>query len=734
MRGHRRRSPTASPSPATRSPRRSRCANLDVFEREDLCGHVLAKEGEFRGDARGLRDIPIVGDVRGAGYFHAIELVKDQETKESFNDEESECAAARLPLRRALPPRADLPRRRSRRPRDPARAAADLPTPSSSRRSTTSCGRCSTRPGTDGEPTSAPPGRSAHRCSPSKPRSTSSTSSSPPARHGADAPVRWVHISELEDPTPWLSGGELLLTTGHPARHAAKQRAFVALLADHGLAGLGFGTGFDHEKLPEGAGRRGRGARLPAVRGPVRDAVHRDHRERLRRGSSTSSTRCCSAAIAVQRAARAAGARGARARGDRRARSPRAVGGTACVLDGRGERAPRAASAASSPPRRSPRSATRCAAAPATAQPPSCPRTRLARRRGRSPSRCRSAAGGGRAAGLAGDRPRLRRARRLRAADRCTRRSTVVALELMRAPRRPRDRAAARRRRARRRRSAASSTAPSCARRLEPFGIGGEAAVLVFDARRPRPPPRRRSSDALRGEAVPALVAPARRRRPARCSARSSTPATATRSSVAARRPRGARRQTRRGRGAARQPRRRRRSAAPRLPRGALRARGDARSTRRATARPGGRLLPRPRRLHPAALDPGRRRAAPLLRQRCSARSRTGEGEYGGELLRSLEAFIEHNGQWERAARELYCHRHTLRYRIRKVEELTGRDLVARPRPDRVLAGAAREGAGEMTARTDHDDERRAMKVGVPTEIKADEYRVAITAGRACAS
>ena len=38
----------------------------------------------------GLRDIPIVGDVRGAGYFHAIELVKDQDTKESFSDEESE--------------------------------------------------------------------------------------------------------------------------------------------------------------------------------------------------------------------------------------------------------------------------------------------------------------------------------------------------------------------------------------------------------------------------------------------------------------------------------------------------------------------------------------------------------------------------------------------------------------------------------------------------------------------
>jgi purine catabolism regulator len=48
---------------------------------------------------------------------------------------------------------------------------------------------------------------------------------------------------------------------------------------------------------------------------------------------------------------------------------------------------------------------------------------------------------------------------------------------------------------------------------------------------------------------------------------------------------------------------------------------------------------------------------------------------YAGELLRSLEAFIERNGHWERAASDCYCHRHTLRYRIRRVEELTGRDL-----------------------------------------------------------
>jgi adenosylmethionine-8-amino-7-oxononanoate aminotransferase len=65
-------------------------ANIDVFEREDLCGHVLRKQGELRGMLDSLRDIPIVGDVRGDGYFHAIELVKDQETREGFSDEESE--------------------------------------------------------------------------------------------------------------------------------------------------------------------------------------------------------------------------------------------------------------------------------------------------------------------------------------------------------------------------------------------------------------------------------------------------------------------------------------------------------------------------------------------------------------------------------------------------------------------------------------------------------------------
>src|SRR3954449_3558763 len=65
-------------------------ANLDIFEREDLCKHVRDNEAGFRERLDGLRDLPIVGDVRGAGYFHAIELVKDRETKESFDSEESE--------------------------------------------------------------------------------------------------------------------------------------------------------------------------------------------------------------------------------------------------------------------------------------------------------------------------------------------------------------------------------------------------------------------------------------------------------------------------------------------------------------------------------------------------------------------------------------------------------------------------------------------------------------------
>jgi adenosylmethionine-8-amino-7-oxononanoate aminotransferase len=65
-------------------------ANLDIFEREDLVGHVRRNSGAFRATLEKLHDLPIVGDVRGDGFFFGIELVKDKATRETFTDAESE--------------------------------------------------------------------------------------------------------------------------------------------------------------------------------------------------------------------------------------------------------------------------------------------------------------------------------------------------------------------------------------------------------------------------------------------------------------------------------------------------------------------------------------------------------------------------------------------------------------------------------------------------------------------
>jgi len=64
--------------------------NLDIFEEEKINEHVRENSPKFRAALERLLDLPIVGDVRGAGYFFGIELVKNKETKETFNDEESE--------------------------------------------------------------------------------------------------------------------------------------------------------------------------------------------------------------------------------------------------------------------------------------------------------------------------------------------------------------------------------------------------------------------------------------------------------------------------------------------------------------------------------------------------------------------------------------------------------------------------------------------------------------------
>jgi purine catabolism regulator len=67
---------------------------------------------------------------------------------------------------------------------------------------------------------------------------------------GLDHLVRWVAPTELADPTPWMDGGELILTTGLRQRTAAAQTAFVEKLGEAGAVGLGFGTGLSHNAVP----------------------------------------------------------------------------------------------------------------------------------------------------------------------------------------------------------------------------------------------------------------------------------------------------------------------------------------------------------------------------------------------------------------------------------------------------------------------------------------------------
>ena len=128
------------------------------------------------------------------------------------------------------------------------------------------------------------------------------------------------------------------------------------------------------------------------------------------------------------------------------------------------------------------------------------------------------------------------------------------------------------------------------------------------------------------------------------------------------------------------------------LPRGSLRARGDRLRQRRGAR--GGHATRTSARS--SCCSPCRTTTRCALYCDEPPRADRGrEGDYGDELMRSLEAFIDHNGQWERAARQLYCHRHTLRYRIQRIEELTGRDLSrARDRIEFWLALRGRELVG----------------------------------------
>ena len=82
---------------------------------------------------------------------------------------------------------------------------------------------------------------------------------------GRRNPVRWVHVSEVEDPTPWLRGGELLLTTGLAIGDADRFGPYVRRLAAAGLAGLGFGIEFAHARTPEPLRAAADAAGLPVI-------------------------------------------------------------------------------------------------------------------------------------------------------------------------------------------------------------------------------------------------------------------------------------------------------------------------------------------------------------------------------------------------------------------------------------------------------------------------------------
>ena len=270
------------------------------------------------------------------GYFHAIELVKDRDTKESFDGEEAETLlrgylSGEL-FRRGLICRAD----------DRGDPVIQFAPPLIAGPRAVRGDRGRPAPGArrglaaDGEPLA---GRAAAGAiDADRPRRPRRPRRPPPRgrRAGSSAPVRWVHISELADPTPFLSGGELLLTTGMALDTAKAQREYVARLADHGLAGLGYGDRLRPPEGAQGARRRRAGARLPALRGAVRHAVHRGHRARLHAPGQ----RAVRAAAPVDRRAGAPAAdrpQRARARRDRRGASPRSIGGPALVFDGRGE-------------------------------------------------------------------------------------------------------------------------------------------------------------------------------------------------------------------------------------------------------------------------------------------------------------------------------------------------------------------------------------------------------------
>jgi purine catabolism regulator len=507
----------------------------------------------------------------------------------------------------------------------------------------------------------------------------------------ADARVRWVHSTELLDPTPWLRGGELLLTTAIQLDTPMVQREFVRRLADHGIAGLGFGTGFRHARLPKALLEAARQRAFPVFEVPYelpfiaiaeRASVHlvNEQYEALRRGMAIQGRlerlvvdECGLEAVVGAVAGAIGGSVGVLSpRGEEMAwHSHRRVGDDPDGVDPDGV-----------DPAPSERAALRRGVQEAGGQGGPSPvpfEPRLGDPRGRAlalPVIARDRRVphvwlvGVRDREALGDFERLILQQAV----------TVVALELMRL----------RVERDTERRLAGDVLAEALTgrlhpeeveTRLKPFGIGGRAAVLAFSLRDPVAG-ETLLDRALAHAGARGLVATRGALLCAVIDASGVDPievARAARAALAG--------EMGEVRAAAS------RAAATHSLR---RSFHEARCALEAVRLANGNAPEVACHLHLGAValllslqddDALRTYSATVL-----GPVEEGEDAYGDELLRSLDAFIEHNGHWERAAGALYCHRHTLRYRVRRVEQLTGRDFAnARDRIEFWLALRARE-------------------------------------------
>lgn len=540
---------------------------------------------------------------------------------------------------------------------------------------------------------------------------------------GLDLPVRWVHISELLDPTPWLSGGELLLSTGMQLEDETEQRRFVARLAEHQLAGLGIGTGFKHDEVPPALLEEAAAREFPVFEVPYElpfIAV-----------TEAAFTQLVNEQYGVLRRALAAHERLERIVLSERGLDAlvgtlsNLVGGAVAVFDGRGE--PLAQRAFRVPLDPDALTALRGEV-----------HERSRRREGRAFA---PDLGGGSTHALAlpvvaDDGPRsgsdVQRAPEawlvavkdvgaLSDLDRLTLHQavTIVALELLR--HRVADDTE--------RRLAGDVlagivdgelTGPELTRRLEPFGLADRVAAIVapLPERERRTPGRFEAAlaTALRDEAAPSLVASTgaltcalvpglpddelfqlAERAGARLGAVLGTPVPIGAGRAVA--GGDARRSFHEARCALEvfalgppDPDRTEAARSNGTPANGARPNGGQ-ANGNGAAQPGARVATyKDLGSFQLLLSLQDDEALRLFCDSILAPIEECEGHYGGELMRSLEAFIEENGQWERAAKRLYCHRHTLRYRIRRVEELTGRDLrSARDRIEFWLALRGRE-------------------------------------------